>query len=125
MDVLRQFVPQAENEDWELAIAGQRVQVIKKDDQEGGVLEFGTEVVAAADGSLTALLGASPGASTSVAIMLELLQRAFPERMKSTQWQRKLLQMIPTYGKKFSLDETLSHQIRKQSHEKLGLPILT
>ena len=61
---LREFVPEAHLEDWKLETAGQRVQVIKKDAKQGGVLEFGTEVVSAADGSIAALLGASPGAST-------------------------------------------------------------
>lgn len=82
LDALKEYLPTAQMQDWELAIAGQRVQVIKKDEEEGGVLEFGTEIVCAADGSLAALLGASPGASTAVSIMLDVLKRCFPEKME-------------------------------------------
>ena len=85
-------------QDWELEIAGQRVQVIKKDEKEVGVLEFGTEVVTAVDGSLAALLGASPGASTSVSIMLGLIQRCFPHQMESVEWQARVKKMIPSFG---------------------------
>jgi malate dehydrogenase (quinone) len=98
MAALREYLPEAKNEDWELAIAGQRVQVIKKDDKEIGVLEFGTELVCAADGSLAALLGASPGASTSVTAMLDVLKKCFPEQMKSAEWKQKLKRMVPAYS---------------------------
>ncbi len=121
MDALREFMPAAKAEDWELAIAGQRVQVIKKDEKEGGILEFGTELVAAADGSVAALLGASPGASTSVSIMLDLLNKCFKTEMQSEAWQTKLQAMIPSYGKKLSNDPILSQQVRRWSHEVLEL----
>ncbi len=93
---LREYFPAATNSDWELAIAGQRVQVIKKDEEEGGVLEFGTELVVAADGSLAGLLGASPGASTATSIMLELLQKCFADQVKTPAWQMALQKMIPS-----------------------------
>ena len=80
VDSLRTFVPTAKDEDWELLNAGQRAQVMKKDAKKGGVLQFGTEVVTGADGSIAGLLGASPGASTAVSIMLGLLQTCFPDR---------------------------------------------
>jgi len=96
MEALRKFFPDAKDEDWELMIAGQRVQIIKKDEVAGGKLQFGTEVVAAEDGSIAALLGASPGASTSVAIMLQLLSKCFPEAVPT--WEEKLKEMIPSYG---------------------------
>jgi malate dehydrogenase (quinone) len=83
LEALREYLPAANLEDWELEIAGQRVQVIKKDEKEGGVLEFGTEVVSAADGSIAALLGASPGASTAVSIMLDLLKRCFKNKVST------------------------------------------
>lgn len=121
MEALREFMPAAKAEDWELAIAGQRVQVIKKDEKEGGILEFGTELVAAADGSVAALLGASPGASTSVSIMLDLLNKCFKTEMKSEAWQTKLQEMIPSYGKKLSNDPILTQQVRRWSHEVLEL----
>jgi malate dehydrogenase (quinone) len=98
MEALREYLPSAKNEDWELAIAGQRVQVIKKDEEEGGVLEFGTELVHSADGSIAALLGASPGASTAVSAMLDVLEKCFGELMQSDEWKNKLQQIIPLYN---------------------------
>jgi malate dehydrogenase (quinone) len=98
MDALLEYFPNAKTEDWTLQQAGQRVQVIKKDEKEGGVLEFGTEVVYAKDGSLATLLGASPGASTSVSIMLDVLAKCFPEHVATPKWQKKLAQLIPSYG---------------------------
>ena len=98
LDALKEYLPLAKMEDWELETAGQRVQVIKKDAQHGGVLEFGTEVVSAADGSIAALLGASPGASTAVSIMITLMERCFPEKINTPEWQQKLKKMVPSYG---------------------------
>ena len=98
MEALREYFPNARMEDWELAVAGQRVQVIKKDEDEGGKLEFGTEIVAAGDGTLAALLGASPGASTSVSIMIDVLNKCFKDKMNSVEWKNKLKEMIPSYG---------------------------
>jgi len=97
-EALQAYFPEAKMEDWELKIAGQRVQIIKKDEEEGGKLQFGTEIVASADGSLAALLGASPGASTSVSIMVDVLEKCFPEKMKSKAWLKTMKTMIPTYG---------------------------
>jgi malate dehydrogenase (quinone) len=121
IEALREFVPNAEGADWELAIAGQRVQVIKKDEEDGGVLEFGTEVVASADGTLAALLGASPGASTSVSIMLELMQKCFETQMTSELWLTKLKQMIPSYGQSLADDKALAQDVRNWSHRVLDL----
>ena len=121
LDALKEYLPTANMQDWELAIAGQRVQVIKRDEEEGGILEFGTEVVCAADGSLAGLLGASPGASTAVSIMLDLLKRCFQERMESVAWQNKLKEMIPTYGKSLSNDAELCAITRRQTGKILGL----
>ena len=123
LSALREFVPTAKLEDWELVVAGQRVQVIKKDEEEGGILEFGTEVVNAADGSLAALLGASPGASTVVSIMLNLLQRCFPVKMRSGQWMSRLQQMIPSYGLSMAQDARLCEQIRAWTDQVLQLAI--
>jgi malate dehydrogenase (quinone) len=118
---LREYFPNAKKEDWELEIAGQRVQVIKKDEKRGGVLEFGTEVVTAADGSIAALLGASPGASTSVPIMIQLIERCFKEQAKSTAWQERLKQMIPSYGQSLAKDAELSDQTRERTSKILEL----
>jgi malate dehydrogenase (quinone) len=121
LSALKDFLPNARIEDWQLENAGQRVQVIKKDPVHGGILEFGTEMVSAADGSVAALLGASPGASTAVSIMLELLQRCFKERFESPQWQAKIRQMIPSYGKSLSKDPVLLEETRAYTSEVLGL----
>ena len=122
LEALQQYLPNAKMEDWELEIAGQRVQVIKKDAEGGGVLEFGTEVVNAADGSIAALLGASPGASTAVSIMLDLLHRCFSEKLAGGKWQNKIREMIPSYGKSMGSDKALCDSIRKWTSGVLGLP---
>ncbi len=121
LEALQEYLPAAKLEDWELEIAGQRVQVIKKDKEEGGVLEFGTEVVSAADGSIAALLGASPGASTAVSIMLDLIKRCFGAQAATAQWQKKLQEMIPSYGKSLAANEKLLLETRKHTSEVLGL----
>ncbi len=118
---LKEYVPTARMEDWTLEVAGQRVQVIKKDEKHGGILEFGTEVVSSADGSIAALLGASPGASTSVSIMIDLLARCFPERAKTAQYLGKLREMIPSYGQSIATDAQLCKETRERSAEILHL----
>lgn len=123
LEALQEFFPEAKLEDWELEIAGQRVQVIKKDPVEGGVLEFGTEVVSAQDGSIAALLGASPGASTVVSIMINLLGLCFKDRLQSEEWQTKLKQMIPSYGKSLAEDAVLLEEMRSWTTEVLGLKV--
>src|SRR3984885_9930432 len=95
---LREYFPGAEQEDWRVEIAGQRVQIIKKDPTHGGILQFGTELVSAADQSIVAMLGASPGASTAVWIMIEVIKRCFAEKLKDGGWSLKLKEIIPSYG---------------------------
>jgi malate dehydrogenase (quinone) len=107
-------------DDWELEIAGQRVQVIKKDEEGHGILEFGTEVVTKEDGSLAALLGASPGASTSAWIMIGLLEKCFPQT-ESPKWRRKLLEMVPSYGRKLNADPELAASTRARTSAILKL----
>ncbi|WP_310020811.1 malate dehydrogenase (quinone) [Microbacterium resistens] len=102
VDNLRVFMPTAQDEDWTLIQAGQRAQVMKKDPKKGGILQFGTEVVAAKDGSIAGLLGASPGASTAVPIMLGLLKRCFPEQYPA--WEPQLRELIPTLGEELNDD---------------------
>ena len=109
VEALHEYFPNADGKDWELITAGQRVQIIKKDAKKGGILQFGTEVITAADGTLSALLGASPGASTAVPIMLELLQRCFPRQFK-LDWQGPLRTMMPTYGTKLNENAELFHK---------------
>lgn len=96
VDSLREFMPTAKDDDWELLDAGQRAQVMKRDKDKGGVLQFGTEVVTSADHSIAGLLGASPGASTAVSIMLGLIKTCFPERLAA--WEPRLRELIPSYG---------------------------
>lgn len=119
IEALREFVPLARAADWELEIAGQRVQVIKRGEKTLGVLEFGTEVITSADGSLAALLGASPGASTAVSIMLDLIGRCFASRLDD--WHSKLVEMIPSYGKDLSKDDDLLRSVRANTTQVLGL----
>ncbi|MFI5452019.1 malate:quinone oxidoreductase [Pedobacter sp. UC225_61] len=120
-EALKEYLPNAEFKDWELEYAGQRVQVIKKKANGGGILEFGTEVVSAADGSIAALLGASPGASTAVSIMLDLLNRCFKTKLKSEEWQTKIKAMIPTYGEKLANNTSLCKETRLRTSAVLKL----
>jgi malate dehydrogenase (quinone) len=94
--LLRRYYPAAEPDDWEVQVAGLRVQIIKADGNGVGELKFGTEVVTSADGSIAALLGASPGASTAVSIMLELLDRCFTAQWRSVEWRQRLAKLLPT-----------------------------
>jgi len=117
---LREFVKDAKEEDWELKVAGQRVQIIKKDDELGGKLEFGTEVVTNKNGTIASLLGASPGASTAVSAMVNVLEKCFPEKMKG-EWKTKLTEIIPSYGQKLAENPELTKKLREFSKEKLEL----
>jgi malate dehydrogenase (quinone) len=121
LQALREYVPFTKLEDWELLEAGQRVQVIKKDKEKGGVLEFGTELVVSADGTVAALLGASPGASTAASVMLEIVSRCFKKRSHSDHWGKKLKQMVPSFGLALSKDEKLLTETRQRTSAILGL----
>ena len=98
LNALKEYFPNAKAEDWRLWQAGQRVQIIKRDEAAGGVLKLGTEIVASADGSIAGLLGASPGASTAAPIMLTVLQKVFKDKVATPAWQEKLHQIVPSYG---------------------------
>lgn len=120
MEELREFIPNAKSEDWDLVVAGQRVQVIKDTEAGGkGTLQFGTEVITAADGSIAALLGASPGASTAVSVMLDLMKKCFPQHVDA--WEPKLKEMIPSYGVSLLKDPELIHEIHTSTARTLGL----
>jgi malate dehydrogenase (quinone) len=106
---LQEFYPNARGEDWYEMTAGQRVQIIKKDPAKGGVLQFGTEMVASADGTIAGLLGASPGASTAAPIMLDVLERCFPDHIAS--WRPRLQRMVPSYGGLVSDDPKLAERV--------------
>ena len=102
-------------------MAGQRVQIIKKDGKGGGKLQFGTEVVSSSDGTLTALLGASPGASTSVSIMIDLLHEMFKDEMRMDSWRAKIKEMIPTFGSDLIQDGELCKRTRDRTGRVLKL----
>jgi malate dehydrogenase (quinone) len=120
LDELKEFIPNAKLEDWDIVVAGQRVQVIKDTESGGkGTLQFGTEVVSAEDGSVAALLGASPGASTAVHVMLEVIQKCFPQHVK--EWEPKIKEMIPSYGVSLSDNPELLQDLHTSTSQTLGL----
>ncbi|MHA6492717.1 malate dehydrogenase (quinone) [Pseudomonas borbori] len=121
LETLRGFYPEAKAEDWRLEMAGQRVQIIKKDPKRGGILQFGTELVAAGDGSIAALLGASPGASVTVSIMLDLINRCFPEQAKSEQWSSKLNEIFPALCSVLASDAERYREVQSRSDSLLQL----
>ncbi|MDN3549222.1 malate dehydrogenase (quinone) [Mucilaginibacter aquaedulcis] len=118
---LREFFPDANEGDWRLEVAGQRVQIIKKDQVHGGVLEFRTELVGASDKSIIAMLGASPGASTAVWIMVDVLERCFTGKIKEGTWGTKLIEMIPSYGQSLIDNPSLTLEVRRKTAEILKL----
>ncbi|WP_218094143.1 malate:quinone oxidoreductase [Paenibacillus solanacearum] len=119
MEELREFIPNAKSEDWDLLVAGQRVQVIKDTAAGKGTLQFGTEVVSASDGSVAALLGASPGASTAVSVMLEVIEKCFPQQLNA--WAPKIKEMIPSYGVSLVKNPELVEKIHTSTERTLGL----
>ena len=118
---LREYFPDAKKDEWRLVQAGQRVQIIKRDPEKGGVLKLGTEVVAAKDGSIAALLGASPGASTAAPIMLNVLEKVFSQKAASPEWQQKIRQIVPSYGTKLNGDPQRVYQELAYTSEHLQL----
>lgn len=120
MKELRKFVPDAKDEDWDIHIAGKRVQVIKDTEAHGkGFIQFGTEVVSSEDNSIIALLGESPGASVSVSVALEVFKQSFPEYIDK--WDAKLKEMIPSYGQSLIENSDLLYDIRKMTADNLEL----
>ncbi|MFT4625445.1 MAG: malate dehydrogenase (quinone) [Myxococcota bacterium] len=117
---LRAYFPAADDADWELEVAGQRVQIIKADQAGGGHLQFGTEIVTSADGSMAALLGASPGASTAAAIMLDLIERCFPERVEG-EWAPALHTLFPSWRRPLHADPERCGAVRARCLDQLGL----
>ena len=114
IETLKRFLPLVSPSDWKLSVAGQRVQIIKQTTK-GGVLKMGTEVVTASDGSLAALLGASPGASTAVTIMIEVLNRCWYEKMKTSQWQERMLELFPSIRTDINSNQEALLAIRKRN----------
>lgn len=108
---LKEYYPGARKEDWKLIQAGQRVQIIKKDAEKGGVLKLGTEVVVDEQKTISALLGASPGASTAAPITLNVIKQMFPEQFNSAEWQRRIHDIVPSYGQKLNGNVALTQQV--------------
>ncbi len=121
MAALREFLPQASSQDWHLASAGQRVQIIKNCEENWGKLEFGTEIVTAVDGSLAALLGASPGASVSVQAMINVIERCFASQLQTQRWTEKMRALVPSYGQSLIEDAALLTKVRKRTLSTLNL----
>ncbi|KOQ99203.1 malate dehydrogenase (quinone) [Pluralibacter gergoviae] len=108
---LKEYYPNARKEDWKLIQAGQRVQIIKKDPEKGGVLKLGTEIVTDQQKTLAALLGASPGASTAAPITLNVMKELFPQQFASAEWQQKIRAIIPSYGQTLNGNAALTQQV--------------
>lgn len=121
MEALRNFFPEADEKNWELRMAGQRVQIIKQVESGGGKLEFGTEIVASKDGTLAALLGASPGASTAANAMISVIERCYPKKIQTAEWQARMKQMVPSYGQSLVNDEALLKRVRERTLATLKL----
>jgi len=119
--MLKEYYPTAPAKDWQLAVAGQRVQIIKPDQEKGGLLEFGTELVAAADRSLVALLGASPGASTAAYIAISVLEKCFANELTASAWLPKLKAIIPSYGVSLIDDADFCQRIRAETADVLKI----
>ncbi|WP_205952994.1 malate dehydrogenase (quinone) [Pantoea stewartii] len=118
---LREYYPDAKKEDWTLIQAGQRVQIIKKDAEKGGVLKLGTEIVTDQQKTVAALLGASPGASTAAPIAINVMQKLFPEQFKSAEWQEKIRKIVPAYGQKLNDNPALTQQVWDETAATLQL----
>jgi malate dehydrogenase (quinone) len=117
---LQVFVPTAKPEDWCMVTAGQRVQIMKKDSKKCGILQFGTEVVAAKDGSICGLLGASPGASTAVQVALDVLKKCFSDKGKYDEWKPKVQAMVPSFDRK-DVSEAEWQSLHKRTSALLGV----
>lgn len=120
-ETLRAFYPQVEENDWREEVAGQRVQIIKKDPVHGGILQFGTEIVNSADQSIAAMLGASPGASTAVAIMLQVIERCFTAQLDNGGWIERLREIIPSYGESLITNSDLCRRVRAETAAVLNI----
>ncbi|MGC8484176.1 MAG: malate dehydrogenase (quinone) [Candidatus Baltobacteraceae bacterium] len=119
---LREYFPEADSKDWKFIVAGQRVQVIMPDEKRGGKLQFGTEIVSDSEGSLAAVLGASPGASVAVAVMLDVIKRLYGASLDS--WKGAMTEMLPSYGRSIADDAALCESVRADSANALHLTTL-
>lgn len=118
---LKEYYPQARQSDWRLWQAGQRVQIVKKDPQKGGVLKLGTEIVTDQQKTIAALLGASPGASTAAPITLNVIETLFSDQVKTPEWQQKIRSLVPAYGQKLNGNVALTQQVWDETARTLQL----
>jgi len=124
MAVLRIFYPNAQEKDWKLVDGGIRVQAIKKTDGEAGIVHYGTEVLTSADRSMSALLGASPGASVCVNIDLEVIKTSFPHLFEGEAAQKRLKELIPTYGEDMRLASNAARFAELQLQARKALQLI-
>lgn len=120
LEALREYMPSAKASDWRMITAGQRVQVMRKDPKKGGVLQFGTEVITGAEGTIAGLLGASPGASTAVYAMLNVLRTCFPEHFEN-EWKSKVRSLIPSFDTGLNSDPAAAAASLAETAEILAL----
>ena len=113
---LRNFYPDAKREDWKLIDAGIRVQAIKKEDGDAGIVHFGTEVVTNKKKTISALLGASPGASVSTDIILKIVKQCFADRVQSPEGHERMKAMVPGFDVDLS-DASQAGQQKQWSDE--------
>ncbi|MCM2502572.1 malate dehydrogenase (quinone) [Aureimonas altamirensis] len=123
IEALRAYFPDAIADEWTLVQAGQRVQIIDRDESGRGDLEFGTRMVVAEDGSIAALLGASPGGSTAPSIMLDALQEMFPDRFATPEWQATIREIVPSFGTQLNTQPDLFRTLLSQTNEALRLEL--
>jgi malate dehydrogenase (quinone) len=121
LDVLRVFYPAARAQDWKLIDGGIRVQAIKKTDGKAGIVHYGTEVITDSERTLSALLGASPGASVSVNIVLDVIRLCFPRLLEAPGGHARMKAMLPTYDEDLKLPQKAKrfHEVSHRTEELL------
>ena len=115
LKILREYFPNANPNDWKKAVGGQRVQIIRIKDGKA-IIEFGTEVVGSQDGTMVGLLGASPGASTSVSIMLDVINKMYKNEL-----EKNISDIIPSVENKLQDDKEFFKKIESETSKILGL----
>ena len=116
MEVLHVFYPSAKVSDWKLIDAGIRVQAIKKTDGEAGIVHYGTEVITNQDRTISALLGASPGASVCVSVMLDVIKLCLHHLLATAENKARMKEMIPTWD--IDLKQPQQADFFRESHRK-------
>jgi len=125
--ILRQFYPEAKADDWRLVDAGIRVQVIKKVNGRGSSIHFETEILTNHERTISALLGASPGASISADLMFGVVRRCFPQVLQTGAAKACMDEMLPGYEVDLANPENLNfyHRVASKTSGTLGLATAT